>query len=337
MTRKIAGGVALAIAAQLVVGLLVAASSLLSGYPFAAGQAARYTLAAAAFGLITWRTQGFRPIARLGLRDWLLLLCLAGSGLVGFNLCILGSVSRIDPSLTGTIMGCTPVALAIVAPLAGRHLPRPLTIAAAVVVAAGAALVQAAIPNATPLGTVLAIGALACEMLFSLLAVPLLPRLGPLRLSFLLCLVAALALAMLAPAVDRGAPLRLPTPTEAAALAFLALVVTVVGFLTWYTALGRLGAERAGFFTGLIPVSALAGSALVGTSSVTGGKALGVLLVGAGVAGGLAAARRAAGQRQLDRAAELPPESAGQSWLHRSGPHDVALHHEPPHADHPQR
>ena len=41
-------------------------------------------------------------------------------------------------------------------------------------------------------------------------------------------------------------------------------VVTSLAFVLWYTAVGRLGAGRAGLFTGVVPVSAAVGGVLLG-------------------------------------------------------------------------
>lgn len=297
MSRTTASGACLAAAATLIVGLAVAASSRLTHFPTAGGQAARYAIAATVLGLLAWRGGKLSALAGLRAREWLALAALAATGLVGFNLAILGSVSRIDPSLTGTIVGCSPIALSALGPLQAGRRPRAAVIVAAVVVAAGAAVVEAAGPHASPVGVLMALGAVAGEVLFSLLAVPLLPRLGPLTLSFSVCGLAAIMLVLLVPMIDGPSGIRMPSAVEAAALLFLALPVTVGGFVGWYSALERLGAERAGLFLGLIPVSAMAGSVLVGTSVLSPGKALGALLVGAGVAGGLAltAGRRGPG------------------------------------------
>jgi drug/metabolite transporter (DMT)-like permease len=277
-------GALLAATALALVGSLVAAADLVEGYPLATGQALRYAAAAAALLAIA----GGR-LPRLDAREALGLAALAATGLVLFNLFIIEGVRETDPATVGVIVGCVPVVLAFAGPLLDR---RPLSgrvIVAAVVVAAGAAGVQWAGGGITAAGLMLALGALACEAAFSLLALPHLKRLGPLAVSTYACLFAVPMLAVWS-LVAEGPALPLPDAGQAAALAYMALGVTVLGFLAWYSAMGLLGVERAGLFSGVLPVSALVFSAALGVAEITPGRlgaaavvALGVTL---GVRGG---------------------------------------------------
>src|SRR5262249_57974773 len=68
-----------------------------------------------------------------------------------------------------------------------------------------------------------------------------------------------------------GTPvLAVPTPTQAAALVYLTVVVTAIVFLAWYSAVEKLGVERAGLFSGVIPVATLAAVSAAGTGTVSG-------------------------------------------------------------------
>jgi drug/metabolite transporter (DMT)-like permease len=124
---------------------------------------------------------------------------------------------------------------------------------------------------------------------FALFAVPPLRRIGPVGVSFHATWIGAVQLALGAMVLERG-DLRLPTLTEAAALAHMALFVTVIAFVAWYGAISRLDADRAGLFLGLVPVTALITSALVGTTTVTAATVGGCVIVAIAVA--LGAARR---------------------------------------------
>jgi drug/metabolite transporter (DMT)-like permease len=102
--------------------------------------------------------------------------------------------------------------------------------------------------------------------------------------------LAALMLAAAAVVTDGAGALPAPTLPEWGALAYLALAVTVAGFLCWYAGVARLRVDRAGLFLGLIPVTALVVAAALGSDTITAVKALGAVLVGAGVAAGVSAA-----------------------------------------------
>ena len=270
-------GSLLAAGALALVGSLVAASDLVEGYPFAAGQALRYALAGLALLVIA---RGRLP--RLQPRELAGLLALSATGLVLFNLFVIEGVRETDPATIGVIVGCVPVLLAFAGPLLERRALSGRVILAAVVVAAGAAGVQWAGGGITGLGLLLALGALACEAAFSLLAVPHLARLGALAVSAYACLFAVPMLAVWSLVAD-GASLPLPEAGQAAALAYLALGVTVFGFVAWYSAVGLLGVERAGLFSGVLPVSALLVSAVLGVAEVTPERLLAVGVVAAGV------------------------------------------------------
>jgi drug/metabolite transporter (DMT)-like permease len=278
-------GSLLAATALAVVGSLVAASDLVEGYPFAAGQTLRYAVA----GLVLFAIARGR-LPRLDRREALDLMALAGSGLVLFNLCVIEGVRETDPATVGVMVGCVPVVLAVAGPLLER---RPLSgrvIVAGVVVAVGAAGVQGTGGGLTTAGLLFALGALGCEAAFSLLAVPHLARLGPLAVSAYACLFAIPMLALWSLIAD-GPSVPLPDAGQAAALAYLAVGVTVLGFVSWYSAIGLLGVERAGLFSGVLPVSALAVSALLGVADVTPERLAAVGVVAVGVTLGVRATR----------------------------------------------
>ena len=169
-------GSLLATLALAAVGSLVAASDAVESYPLAEGQFLRYLIAAAILVAIA---RGRLP--RLSAREALGLVALAATGLVLFNVFVVEGVRETDPATVGVIVGCVPVVLALAAPLLERRPVSGRVLVAGVVVSIGAAGVQWADGGITWLGLGLALGALACEAAFSLLAAPHLERLGPAR------------------------------------------------------------------------------------------------------------------------------------------------------------
>jgi len=118
-------------------------------------------------------------------------------------------------------------------------------------------------------GLVLSLGALGCEAAFSLLAVPLIASLGPRGLPAYACLLAVPLLLGIGLALYGRDLMPLPSLGEAAALAYMAVVVTALAFVFWYSSVDRLGVERAGLFAGIVPISALLSATAIGESSLT--------------------------------------------------------------------
>jgi drug/metabolite transporter (DMT)-like permease len=307
MTRSELLGVLLAGGGMLVLGSSFAVSSLLVGYPPLASQALRYVLATAALVLIA-RQRGVLS-ARLSWIDLGWLCAVALTGLVGFNLFLLAALGESEPAAVGVIVGCSPLVLASVGPLLDGRLPSGRLIVAAAMVSLGAVVAQGG-GATTPWGVVYALLTLVCEAAFSLLAIPVLHRLGPLRVSTCVCGIAGLMLAVAAIVVDGSAALPVPTADQVGAVLYLALVLTVGAFLAWYSAVGRLGVERAGLFVGLVPVSALVGGIVLGTGAFSPTGLVGAILVGSGVVLGISgprpSGRAVAGANEPGRDQSLP-------------------------------
>ncbi|NGO79335.1 DMT family transporter [Streptomyces sp. YC504] len=269
---------------MLLVGTSTAVSATIADYPVLSGQALRYALAAAILLAVVRHRR--LPRAGLTLRDVLLLAALAATGLAGFNLFLVEATRHASPAMIGTVVGAIPIVMALVGPLTQRRRPAPRIVAAAAVVTLGA-VVSAGLGGGSLHGVLLSLGALAGEVAFSLLALPLLPKLGPLRVA---AYPAALSVPMLLAAsiaMDGTGALRLPTGGETAAFGYLGALVTATAFFLWYDALRRLGADRAGLFAGLVPVGALLTTAALGLGAVGPADLAGALLVAAGVALGL--------------------------------------------------
>jgi drug/metabolite transporter (DMT)-like permease len=264
----------------------------LLAYPALSGQAMRYTMAAVALAaLVALRRDRVWPTARELVR----LAVVAATGLVAFNVLLLFSLRHASPAVVGTVVGGSPLVLALLGPLQEGRRPAPRLVVAAAVVVAGAAVVQGG--GATDAaGLAGSIGLLLAESAFSLVAAPLLARLGPVRVSAWSCALAVPLLVVGAAVV--GERPRVPTAGEAANLVFLGLVLTVVAFVAWYSGVRGLGVERAGVFVGLVPVTSLATMALVDGRLPAWTQVGGVLVVAAGLVAGLSAGtpRRTAAQ-----------------------------------------
>jgi len=208
-----------------------------------------------------------------------------------FNILLVEAVRRGDAGSVGVIVGAVPVVLVIAGPLLERERLRPALLLAAAVVAAGAALVQGAGGTLPPGALALSLGVLACEACFGLLARPLIPAFGPAGVSTWIVLLAVPMLVAIGLAADGTALLAVPTAREGLALGYMAVLVTAGGFLAWYGAIARLGVERAGLFSGVLPVTALFTGAALGHAAITPGRIAGIAVVAAGITAGLLASR----------------------------------------------
>ncbi|MGI5286912.1 DMT family transporter [Nonomuraea polychroma] len=276
-------GIVGAASAMFLVGTLAGVSGLVDAYPIYGGQAVRYLVAAVILVLIT-RVLGLRFV-RLTLPESLCLGGLTLLGLVLFNVCVIESTRASGPALVGTVLGTVPLWLALAG---GRPAPR-LLVGASVVVAGATLATGLGSGNLTSL--LWALGALVGEVSFSVLAIPLLPKLGAIRLSAYSTALSVPMLVAVGLLGEGAAMFRTPTAAEALGFAYLAVVITVLAFFLWYTALPKLGPGMAGLFAGLIPVGAILTGVVLGIATPSAYDLLGAGLVIAGIVVGLTAGR----------------------------------------------
>ena len=267
------------------VGSSVAVSTTITDAPLFTLQAVRYTLAAVLLAGLG-RTTG-RPLPRPRGREGVWLAGVALTGLVLFNVGVVRGVAHAEPAVIGVAVAAVPLVLALAGPLAARRRPAPVVVAGATLVTVGAALVSGG--GRTDLaGLGWAAVVLGGEVAFTLLAVPVLARLGSWAVALHTVWLAAAALAVLGVLIDGRTAVTTLAPTDLLAAAHLAVVVTALAFVLWYTAVSRLGADRAGLFTGVVPVTAAIGGVLLGGPAPTTTVWAGMSLVAAGIAVSLA-------------------------------------------------
>ncbi|MCL7369544.1 DMT family transporter [Streptomyces ardesiacus] len=289
-------GALLAALACVLVGGSFTANSLLGDYPYAGGQFLRYGLAFLLLLPLAGPGAGAR-LRALGAGRWVRLALLAAVGMVGFNLAVLAAERTAEPAVPGVLVGCAPVVVAVVVPLLEGRRPQRVVLYGSLFVALGAFTVQGW-GRTDGAGLAFSVCALAGEVGFAVLAVPVLRPLGPRLLSTVVCGVAAAESALAGVLADGSGWLRRPDAVETGALLWQAVVVTVVGFVCWYMGMQRIGAERATLFSGLIPVAAAGTAPLVGAGSYGLAQAVGSALVFAGVAVGSGASPRFARGRR---------------------------------------
>ncbi|CAL9344477.1 DMT family transporter [Streptomyces sp. enrichment culture] len=317
-------GALLAALACVLVGGSFTANSVLGAYPYAGGQFLRYGLACVLLFPLAGRGALTR-LKALTSRQWVRLALLAAVGMVGFNLAVLAAERTAEPAVPGVFVGCAPVVVAVLVPLLDGRRPQRTVIHGALLVAVGACVVQGW-GRTDGAGLAFSVCALAGEVGFAVLAVPVLRPLGPRLLSAVVCAIAALESAAAGLLADGTGWLRRPDAVEAGALLWQAVVVTVVGFVCWYMGMQRIGAERATLFSGLIPVAAACTAPLVGTGSYGIAQGVGSALVGLGVALGSGAPKPPVRPSAPlgDRHAEQPRQPPFEGTAARGGVESAA-------------
>jgi drug/metabolite transporter (DMT)-like permease len=271
------------------VGGSVAVSSALAGAPVLTAEALRYAVACTLL-VAFMRVTGRRLLRPRG-TEWFWLTGVATTGLVLFNIALVRGTRYAEPAVLGVAVACVPVLLAVVGPLLEKSRPTRASVAAALVVTCGAALVQAMGRSSTA-GIEWAAVVFGCEAGFTLLAVPVLARHSPWGVSVhatWLATVVFAALALLREGPTAAARLR---PEDLLAIVYLAVAVTAVAFVLWYSSVGRLGASRAGLLTGVAPIAAAAAGAVLGGPAPKLAVWAGIALVATGLALGMRGGHR---------------------------------------------
>ncbi|GAB2588676.1 hypothetical protein Aab01nite_42720 [Paractinoplanes abujensis] len=260
------------------VGGSVAVSAFLADAPSLTVQALRYAVACALL-LLYARGRVVRPRGA----EWLWLAGVVVTGMLVFNVALVQGSQHAEPAVIGVAVACVPLLLAVAGPLLEGRAPAARLITAALVVTLGAALVQG-LGRTDGLGLLWALVTFACEAGFTLLAVPVLGRHGPIGVSVHSTWMAALGFGLGGLVLEGpGAVPRLQLDDVLAGV-YLAVLVTAVAFVLWYTCVQRLGSARAGLLTGIAPISAAAVGVALGGPVPGPAVWVGVAVVAAGLA-----------------------------------------------------
>ncbi|UXY23553.1 DMT family transporter [Streptomyces cynarae] len=266
------------------VGSSVTVSRTLVDAPLFTTQAVRYA-AATVILLLMARLTGARLLWPRG-REWLWLAGIAVTGLVLFNVAVVRGVGHAEPAVVAVAVACVPVVLGVVGPALERRRPSRQVLLAAPVVMAGAVLVEGT-GRTDAVGVCWAAVALGCEAGFTLLAVPVLRRHSPWGVSVHAMWLAGVLLAVLGLTSEGPSAVRELSGSQWAAVGYLALMVTAVAFVLWYSTVRAVGAGRAGLLTGIAPLSAAVVGAVSGSGAPGPSVWLGIAVLILGLVGGL--------------------------------------------------
>jgi drug/metabolite transporter (DMT)-like permease len=286
------------------VGGSVAVSGLLAGAPLFTAEAVRYAVASLLLALfaryfqragrpspaITARSQR-PPLVRPRGTEWLWLAGIAATGLVLFNIGLVQGSHHAEPAVLGVAVACVPPLLAVAGPLMERARPRAAMVGAALVVTAGAGLIEG-LGRTDAIGIAWAAVVFGCEVAFTLLAVPVLGRHGPWGVSVHTTWIATVMFGVLGLVHEGPAAVTRLTLDDWLATGYLAVAVTAVAFVLWYSGVSRLGPGRAGLLTGVAPVAAAVTGVLLGGAAPRPQVWAGIAVVVAGQVLGLGWASR---------------------------------------------
>ncbi|MWA32336.1 DMT family transporter [Burkholderia pseudomallei] len=286
MKTKLIGYLSLA-AAMMGVGSTVVASRIAGdGLPPFTAAALRFLIASPLLYALM-RAQRLRW-PRLAPRELGLLVVQAACGGVGYTVLLIVGTRLSSPVDAGVMLGTLPAMSTLIAAVVLRERQTPRDWGAAALATAGVLLVTLT-PGRTTLSTralagdALVLAAVACEAVFILLnrrlAVPLAPLTQSSAMSAAGCVLA------LAPAAFewRAATAAAWQPAALAAIAYYALVPTVLGYLCWYAGSARTSGTEAALFTAVAPASAVLFAAAAVGEPLDRTRLAGIAMVVAGV------------------------------------------------------
>ncbi|MEJ2011173.1 MAG: DMT family transporter [Anaerolineales bacterium] len=225
-------------------------------------------------------------LPRLDRRRLLLLCAMAISGVIGYNAAFFLGLRQIDASRASLIIALNPIFIALgTALFFGERLPR-MGLAGIAVSLIGAALVitrgdLSQIRAGFGSGELFILGAVLCWLAYTLLGKVALRSLEPLAATTYTSLIGCLGIFPLS--LLETHTWSAPSPSLLAALAYLGLFGTALGFTWYYDALGELGPVRTGIFLNLVPLfGVLLGVLLLG-EQLSPAALFGGLLIVAGV------------------------------------------------------
>ena len=256
------------------------------GTPIAAA-AARFTLAALVLGAVML-AKGEPMGADSWQRAWRSIVGLALTGVFFYNLCFFYGLKHVEAGRGALVVALNPVVVAALAWWLGGERARPLAVLGAVLAFVGCLTV---IGNGDPLallagriglGEVLLLGCVVCWTAYTFVGRRATRLVSALAATFWSCALGAVLLWAAAFAAG-GIEWAQWRPAVWAAVAFLGVFGTAIGF-TWYTdAVRVLGAARAAMFINLVPLAAVLMAALALGEAFPPSVALGGAAVLAGV------------------------------------------------------
>ena len=259
----------------------------LRDFPEITFNALRLLLAAVVFLIaMAWQARRVRP-TNLPRRDWYVVFTLAVVGTVLYQLFFLAGVARTSVANSALIFGCTPVAVAIMAAIAGHErLTQERWLGAVLSLGGIYALVGhgATLTTTTLVGDALVFAGMLCWSLYSVLAQPLLKRHSPLIITGWSMTIGALLYLVVAArpmvATDWGAI----SATSWILMSASSLLALAFSYMVWYTAVQKIGSSRTAVYSNLTPIVAMVVAAVWLGERIGVSQLFGAALILSGIA-----------------------------------------------------
>jgi drug/metabolite transporter (DMT)-like permease len=265
----------------------VAIKIMVEGFPPFTAAALRLLLATAGYAPLLRFSKSVRRPRRGELS---LLVWLAISGYLAFNVLYFLALDRTTASHAVLVWGAQPVVTAVLAAIIlGERVSRQAAVGVVVSVVGVAVIVASSLraslaEGADPLGDAMLVGLLLTWVVYSILTRRALRSMSPLASTGYACVIGCALIVPVALATDfrpgvlGDAPLR-----SWLALGFSGIVSVVFSYILWNRALFKLGATRTSVFVTLSPVWGLLMSWLLGGEAITPIHLVGAALIGGGV------------------------------------------------------
>lgn len=270
--------------AMIIVGSsVVAGKIMIDGLPVCFSSLLRFALASAVLVPLVRITDGALP--RLSHKSLLMLALQSLCGSVLFTVCLLYGLKLTSPAVAGIITSTTPACMALLVWLILREAPSTKAMAGIALSVAGVAAInlQGATLSGSFSGNLLVLAAVMFESLFLLMRKTVREPLSPLGASLMVSLFGTLW--FLIPGLVEAHALNLYAVPASAWLSVLyyALAITVAAYYFWFAGITRVPAATAGVFTAVMPVSAVALSAIILSEPVSIPQLIGCTCVIAGI------------------------------------------------------
>ncbi|EJO53652.1 hypothetical protein FEP63_02715 [Burkholderia multivorans] len=281
MKTRLIGYLYLAAAMAGVGSTVIASRVAAGGLPPFAATALRFLIATPLL-LALMRMRRLRW-TRPSTRDAVLLVIQAAAGGVGYTVLLICGTKLASPIDAGVMLGTLPAMSTLIAAVVLRERQTRRDWVAAALATSGVLFITFAPGHAMPsmralVGDALVLAAVACEAVFILLNRRLTVPLPPLTLSAAMSAL-GFVLALIPAAFEWRAVVSGWTFGAVSAIAYYALVPTVLGYVCWYAGSARTSGTEAALFTAVAPVSAVLFAVVLFGDALTATRVAGIALV----------------------------------------------------------